>query len=152
MDSVELWGYEFDFTYDEKNQVGFKVVRLDRSDATQTDRQRIEQRLNELGKWETIMKAFSDLDSSKNSLDIRIFTDNPYQIEIRMKNTQEETNLPDKILEGTICLSAEERNWREGAGAGHISVDEVCQQLRNVDKWRNLQRAISSLRPQSAKP
>jgi hypothetical protein len=96
----------------------------------------IKEYLEDLGKWEVVIKAFSNLLGeavSKPPPSIKTFSPGAYRIEAKVD---------EEYVRGTISLAKEER-WRRREGS--LSIDEILPQLKNVDKWRNLQRAISSL-------
>jgi hypothetical protein len=142
---VESCGYRFHFTQ-EGTVVVFNAVRLDRV-LTADDVKLVRECLQDMGKWEAVVKAFSDFVGeaglSKAAPTIKTFSPDAYKIE-----TQPEEN---EAVRGTVSLLKEER-WRRNAGdpgkESALSVEEVTQQVVNVDKWRNLRRAISSLRSQ----
>jgi hypothetical protein len=141
---VTIESCEYRFAFDMRGTaVIFKAVRVDRGGVTDPDEQAVKECLNDIGKWETVKKTFSDLISgfglAKNALDIKAYTVSAYNIE---------TKVEEGTVKGSISLSKEERLLREGRGEDPISVEEIARQLRNVDRWRNLQRAVFSLRPQ----
>ena len=138
--NVECGDYRFDFDM-RGTTVTFKTVRLDGEGVLNEDEQRVKECMSDIGKWETVKKAFLDLisgvDLAKNVLEIKAYTVKSYNIE---------TKFEEGTVRGSIRLSEEEHHLRDARGEGSISVEEVARQLRNVDKWRNMQRAISSLR------
>ena len=138
--NVECSDYRFDFDM-RGTTVTFKTARLGGGDVTNEDEQWVTECMSDLGKWETVKKAFLDLisgvDLAKNALEIKAYTVKSYNIE---------TKFEEGTVRGSVRLSEEERRLRNAKGEGSISVEEVARQLRNVDKWRNMQRAISSLR------
>jgi hypothetical protein len=141
---VTIESCEYRFAFDMRGTaVIFKAVRVDGGGVTDADEQAVKECLNDLGKWETVKKAFSDLIGgfglAKNALDIKAYAVSAYNIE---------TKVEEGTVRGSIHLSEEERHLRDGRGEDPISVEEIARQLRNVDKWRNLQRAIFSFRPQ----
>jgi hypothetical protein len=116
--------------------VTFSAVRIDRTDPSPDDERLIKEYLEDLGKWEVVIKAFSNLLGeavSKPPPSIKTFSPGAYRIEAKVD---------EEYVRGTISLAKEER-WRRREGS--LSIDEILPQLKNVDKWRNLQRAISSL-------
>ncbi len=140
---VESCGYRFDFS-PKGTAVVFNAVRLDGVDATSDDEKLVKECLQDMGKWEVVVKGFSDLVGeaglSKAAPSIKTFSPDAYNIE---------TELKDRIVRAAVSLSKEERrkrNGRDPSKESALSVEEVAQQVVNVDKWRNLQRAISSLR------
>jgi len=143
---VESCGYRFDFTQDGTTVV-FGAVRMDRV-VTADDVKLVKESLQDMGKWEVVVKGFSDLVGeaglSKAAPTIKTFSPDAYDIEAQLKEEKE-----NGAIRGKVSLSKEER-WRRNAGdpgkESALSVKEITQQMVNVDKWRNLQRAISSLR------
>jgi len=134
---VEGCGYRFGFeSYG--NAVRLTAVRLDGFDTAEHDQESVVNCLKDIGKWEAVTKAFSDIVGATGLLDMSTQTDpsrpEAYTFEIRLEDDQ---------VKGLVSLSREERHRRNGSA---LTVEEVVQQLKNVDKWRNLQRAISLLR------
>jgi hypothetical protein len=121
--------------------VVFNAVRLDGADVTSNDVELVKKCLQDMGKWEAVAKGLSDLVGeaglSKAAPSIKTFSPDAYKIEAHLEEKD--------VVRGTVSLSKEERWRRNGSD---LSVEEVTQQLVNVDKWRNLQRAIFSLRSQ----
>jgi hypothetical protein len=139
---VESCGYRFEFSL-MRTEVVFNAVRLDRAVASD-DVKLVKECLQDMGKWEAVVKGFSDLvreaGLSKAAASIKVFSPDAYKIETKLGENE--------TVGGTVSLSKEER-WRRTAGdAGKesaLSVEEVTRQVANVDKWRNVRRAISSL-------
>lgn len=143
---VESCDYRFDFGQ-EGTVVVFSAVRVDGDDITDEDERWVKERLKDMGKWEAVVKAFSDLVGeaglSKASPSIKAFSPDAYKVETQPKGKE--------VVRGTVSLSKEERHRRTGGSVGMesaLSVEEVIEQMENVGKWRNLQRAISSVRLQ----
>lgn len=140
---VESCGYRFDFSV-MRTVVVCNAVRLDQT-ITADDVKLVKECLLDIGKWEAVVKGFSDLvheaGLSKAAPSIKVFSPDAYKIETELGENE--------TVRGTLSLSKEERWRRTGGDAGKesgLSVEEVTRQMANVDKWRNLQRAISSLR------
>lgn len=136
LDIVESCSYRFEL---ESHQGGvrFTTVRLDGFDVTEQDREGVLNCLNDLGKWEAVTKAFSDIVGTTgllNSTQADPSRPGAYTFEMKLEEDR---------VKGFVSLSKEERHRRNGSA---LTSEEVVQQLKNVDKWRNLQRAISSLR------
>ena len=138
--NTECCNYRFDFEL-RGTTVSFKAIRADGESVTNDDEQRVRECLNDIGKWETVKKAFLDLISgielAKNALEIKAYTVESYNME---------TKVEEGTVRGSIRLSENERHLRDARGEGSITAEEVARQMRNVDKWRNMQRALSSLR------
>lgn len=142
---VESCGYRLDSSV-MRAVVVCNVVRLDRT-ITADDVKLVKECLQDMGKWEAVVKGFSDLAReaglSKAATSIKVFSPDAYKIEAELGE--------NGAVRGTVSLSKEERWRRTGGDAGKesaLSVEEVTRQVANVDKWRNMQRAISSMRLQ----
>ena len=138
---VESCGYRFQFS-----QIGtelrFDVVRLDSDDTTEEDEKCVRECLNDMGKWEQVTRALSDLITgaglSSARPDTRRLGPDVYEINVKLDRRRDG-------IRGSISLSRKQRLLHDRENLG-LSVSEVVERLKTVDKWRNLQRAISSLR------
>jgi len=136
LDTVECCGYRFGFEL-HGTAVRFTFARIDGIDVTDHDREDVLNCLKDMGKWEAVTKAFLDVVGTTGLLNKSSQADpsrpEAYTFEIKLDNDQ---------VRGLVLLSKEERHRRRGSP---LTIQEVVQQLKNVDKWRNLQRAISLL-------
>jgi len=134
---VESSDYRFEFKLN-RSSVIFGAVRVDGNDLTADDEQRVIECLKDMGKWEATVKALSDLLTGAG-LSNATSNINPS----RLNAYETQLDKDRDVTTGRIYLSPEERHRRNEAP---LSVEEISGQVENIDKWRNLQRAISSVR------
>jgi hypothetical protein len=134
---VKSCDYRFEFELGRDNFVTFAAARIDGYDLKADDEQEVKRCLEDLGNWEAVAKALHDL--TGQGTDTTPTRPNPYEVK---------TGPGKDVIMGSVSLTPEERHRRElEPGKGPLlTIEELVNQLKNVEKWRNLQRAINSLR------
>lgn len=137
--------FEFEFNQ-EDNAVGFFADRVDRHDIQKDDVERVRGLLEDMGKWETVAKAVSDF---ANAAGLRGTTQSePVGTDIEPYRVTVDQDLLEGV-KGTVHLTPEERHRRSRDGTGKeelLPVQEIVNAMQNVPRWKNLQRALSSLK------
>jgi hypothetical protein len=139
MVTAESCGYRFEFEIERGNLITFAAARVDGYDLKVEDEQEVKRCLDDLGSWEVVTKTLHDL--TGQGADLTPSRPNAYETKVGPG--------PGKgVLMGSISLRPEERHRRElEPGKGPLlTIEEIITQLRNVDKWRNLRRAIGCIR------
>lgn len=148
-ESLKIGYYTVENFAQEANSVRFYFRRIDEYDITIEDVPRIEIILNELGKWEGVLKAghflLSELGLVKGETSIPHEYRNEFDFE-----TYDVTPFTENFDDGLlvrITLSMEERRRRRTLGLGDtLQLQEVYDQLKNVPKWEALQKALKLAR------
>jgi len=141
--------YRFEFVQ-EREFVLIKIKLVEplahRRDITDEDVKEIENFLDDVGKWETLVKTginlLSDLEIVQISEETkryhqREFGAEKYRIEVRKSSNWH--------IDATIELSREERH-RRGDREVQLPVDEVFKQIQNIPKWKSFIKASRLLR------
>jgi len=146
--SFRAGDYEFTFEQ-EKVSVAFRAVTVTGRDVQKNDAEWIKAYFEDMGKWETVVKTMMNLAIDTGIADIKSETAKKYEVEFDAKNYEiESLEARHAILGGTIYFSPEERRRRSGRNPFQeiqLPLDEILDQARNVQKWRNLKRTLSLL-------
>jgi hypothetical protein len=139
IESYRFWSFKI-----EGNLVTFLVAHLIGRDVTEEDIKKVKAILDDLGKWENLVKTglhlFSELKIGNiQQADLqnydRSFGKELYEMDIKKTN--------DDIMRGTVLLVTEERHIREEMHVEPIFSDsEMYNQIDNIKKWRTLEKTL----------
>ena len=142
VDSYTFWNFKLDKA---SNTLSFCVGFLGGRDLRDEDKQTVEDMLNDLGKWETLVRTGLHLLSDLRIRQIEQATIQNYDKPLGTgiyKYTVEKADI-DR-LDCSIHIKKEERERRNQLKIEPIfSVKEITNQLNNVPKWKAFQKTIS---------
>ena len=123
-------------------------------EATRVHVNEIEALLKNMGKWEILVSASTDLlhslgfDMSKHEPFDYLFGYERYNIEDLETTFARGTN----VVSCTVWLEKEERHRREATKTATLSPREIACQIENIPKWLNLENCLRALRGISSAP
>jgi len=143
---------DYTFTFEQKGvSVVFRAVTITGRDMTENDAEWIKVYLYDMGKWETVIKTAVNFAIDTGMADIKTEVAKKYELEFDAKKYDIQLlNMRHEVLEGIVGLLTEERRRRSGGEMGQevrLPLDEIVEQARNIQKWRNLRRTLSLLLP-----
>lgn len=131
------------------NHMFFFVVPVEGRDIASGDEGEIRDFLEELGKWESLIKAGLNLLSELKIVQVDDTTLQNYQKEFGSEKYRVDIqrDTMHERLRVSIYLTAEERHRREGVGLGStLQVQEIYDQVKNVPKWRAFKNVLELAR------
>lgn len=127
----------------------FEVVPIEGRDVTDDDRTKINEFLHELGKWENVVKAGLNLLSDLTVIQVEQSILQSYEKEFGIEKYAVNIEIASLRQRLTVItrLSREERHRREATETSPVfRVQEIYDQVKNIPKWRALQKAMNLTR------
>ena len=148
-EEIQTENYKFTNFEQSDSGVSFNIVTIEGIDVTDDYKEEIEAFLDELGKWESLVKAGLNLISELKIAQIDETTLQNYQKEFGSEKYRVNVQRGrfGRRLVVHAYLSREERHRREGTGISSVlQVQEIHDQLKNVSKWRAFKKAMQLIR------
>jgi hypothetical protein len=148
-EEIQTEKYKFTDFEQTDSGISFNVVTIEENDVTEDDREEIEAFLNDLGKWESLVKAGLNLLSELKIVQVEEITLQNYQKEFGSEKYRVNVQRGrfGRHLRVNVYLSIEERHRRAGTGDSSVlQVQEIYDQLKNIPKWRAFRKAMQLIR------
>ena len=143
---------DYEFTFEQAGvSVAFRAGTITGRDMEKNDEEWIMQYLKDMGKWETVAKTIMNLAIDTGITDVNADIAKKYELDFDAKNYEIEfLEMNYAHFKGSIYFSREERLRRSGGDRYQevrLPLEEILDQAKNVQKWRNLRRTLSLLLP-----
>lgn len=128
-------------------QVGIR--RVDEQNITNEDLEELGQFFNDMGKWQSLMKAGISLIEDLGIFSISETIKETYQKEFGAENYIIELERADeRVMRVKLRLTSEEclRRSEGKRDSMQLPEEEIIRQVKNVPKWRALSKVISQIR------
>ncbi|HMK94807.1 MAG TPA: hypothetical protein VK536_05330 [Candidatus Limnocylindrales bacterium] len=145
-DVIETEGYRFWNFKGGDNLVTFNVIPLFGRDLNKKELDKLEAMLDDLGKWENLVKSGQTLLSELKMVTLQPADAVNYEKPYGPDQYETAINQVDnKTLEVSIRLVNDESCIREERKMELLSVKEIWDQISNLSKWRCMHKAIEDL-------
>jgi len=144
-EDIQVESYKFTNFEQSENRVSFRVATIEGRDLTTDDRDMLEAFLDDIGKWESLVKAGLNLLFELSIVQVDETTLQKYQKEFGSEKYTRNIGRDSlgRYLYVHVRLSRDERHRREGTGLDStLQVQEIYDQLNNVPKWRAFKKAV----------
>jgi hypothetical protein len=145
-DVIEVEGYRFWNFKGSDHLITFDVMPLFGRDVNSKELDKLEAMLDDLGKWENLVKSWRILLSELKMITLQapdvISYEKPYgpdQLEIAINQVDNRT------LEVSVRLANDEQCIREQRKMEPLSVKEIWSQISNLSKWRGIHKTLADL-------
>ena len=144
-EEIKTEKYKFTDFEQADSGISFSVVPIEGRDVNDDDKEEIEAFLNELGRWESLIKAGLNLISELKIAQIDDTILQNYQKEFGSEKYRANVQRGrfGRHLRVHMHLSSEERHRRTSS---FLQVQEIYDQLKNIPKWRAFRKAMQLIR------